>query len=241
MAFFNKMSLFLFNKYLFFNLFAFFALCDEDDFDLPIKLLYQDFNCEGIASQHRYDLELMTGKWYGLEILEFVEPTKFAPGICIEIDIKVNTSDSKPVVTFTWNEPNLKVEYTFLIMEADKKGEWSSNSYQTVTPIVPSFNHFSGKVFVIKIVQEEAILTFCIPNKKLYTLMLSRSRSMDKKRLDINRGLAARRIPYRGSYDYNVVPVQIKKYCVNASSGDIWPYKWIFCFVILAYSLFANK
>ncbi|RZB40171.1 uncharacterized protein BDFB_013885, partial [Asbolus verrucosus] len=80
-----------------------------------------------------------------------------------------------------WDENGSGTEY-HLRYNITRPGFWISSGPQNGSELEPIFGNFAGTVQVIKAVGNHLVLTFChqLPDRQLFTILLSREHTLDK-------------------------------------------------------------
>jgi hypothetical protein len=80
-----------------------------------------------------------------------------------------------------WDENGSGTEY-HLRYNTSRPGFWISSGPQNGSELEPAFSHFAGTIQIIKAVGNHLVLTFChqLPQRQLYTVLLSRQNKLDK-------------------------------------------------------------
>ncbi|RZF32566.1 hypothetical protein LSTR_LSTR013969 [Laodelphax striatellus] len=134
-----------------------------------------------IKNSNSYEL---MGMWYGIEIIQHRhEPGHHGHGEGKKV------VDTCPVLHFArtrndqlrlfWHEDVGTLEYFFSIPDPYNPGFWISSGPQNGTLIRKSYRQFAGTVQVMKAVGSHVVITFCSPNSELFSVILSRHKSLD--------------------------------------------------------------
>ncbi|XP_075236664.1 uncharacterized protein LOC142333444 [Lycorma delicatula] len=152
--------------------------------------------CPDFHSQRSLDLDQLMGMWYGVEVIQHRSDRGYAPGVTFVDSCPVlhfSKRDKPSELQLYWSEKAGTVEYQFNILNPSNPGFWMSFGPQNGSMVHKTYRQFAGVVQVMKAVASHVVLTFCSPNSELYTIILSRKRSLDKLEIRGVRNLLSRR------------------------------------------------
>jgi len=163
------------------------ARASSTEEDMAALVQYE--KCEILQSQEIIRMKLITGTWYVIEILHHRTDEKTYGRDLIEVTTCPTITLKYPAESDTelklyWNEDEGDVDYRFRINETTSPGKWESAGAQTgILTQLNKYVQFAGTVFVRKAVSDHMVLTFCSPNRQLYSLVVSRNKTLDDKDL----------------------------------------------------------
>lgn len=154
---------------------------NDDLYNRQYNYPYQEQTAEEIAAQQEYDRQVymrMTnpnynrGGRYGTPI----NAAELARRRALYGDIRR--------LRLLWDENGTGVEYT-MRYNVSTAGFWISSGPQNGSALEPQYNHFAGTVQVLKAVGNHMVLSFChqLPDRQLYTVLLSRVPMLNKQEI----------------------------------------------------------
>ncbi|XP_015371504.1 PREDICTED: uncharacterized protein LOC107167117 [Diuraphis noxia] len=145
-------------------------------------------HCGNLQLQENIQIKLITGTWYVIEILQHktddkqFHGEKFEVPTCPSVFLTLAGSDTD--LKLYWSEDTGDIEYLFKIKDKSSPGFWLSSGSQNGTLVqVTNYDQFAGMVYVRKAISNHMVLTFCSPNTQLYSVVLSRDKTLDAKEL----------------------------------------------------------
>jgi len=112
-----------------------------------------------------------------------------------------------------WDEKGTFTDYN-LRYNTTKAGFWFSSGPNNGSSLEPQFNHFAGTVQVLKAVGNHMVLLFChqLPDRQLYTVLLSRVQTLSRMEIHGVHNLLQRR---------GLPTTSIRKVCMHSTANVI--------------------
>lgn len=159
--------------------------------------------CSGLHPQQSMDLDQVLGMWYAVEVVYHWDSSRTnQPAGRTVVDscpvIHISRSHlNEHRLRMLWTENAGVIEYNFNVHDLRSPGFWMTLGAQNGTLMNSKrYRQFAGTVEVTKAVGTHMVLTFCTPGAELYSVILSREKSLpETELLGVNRMLEHRGLP----------------------------------------------
>ncbi|KAF6206631.1 hypothetical protein GE061_017867 [Apolygus lucorum] len=168
------------------------------------------YSCAGIGPQESLDIDETLGMWYTVEVVHHRYDSKFPRGetyvdTCPIVYLTKSTDKlhRESGIRLVWSESAGNLNYQFNVDTVNRPGFWISSGaqngnssqfenqsgadrfgiYGTMTTLNTPYRQFAGIVEVTKAVGSHMVLTFCMPGQQLFSIVMSRTKSLPKQEL----------------------------------------------------------
>uniref|UniRef100_A0A0A9Y1Y7 REST corepressor n=2 Tax=Lygus hesperus TaxID=30085 RepID=A0A0A9Y1Y7_LYGHE len=145
------------------------------------------YACAGIGPQESLDIDETLGMWYTVEVVHHRYDSKFPRGesyvdTCPIVYLTKSTDkmNRESGIRLVWSESAGNLNYQFNVDTINRPGFWISSGAQngTMTTLNTPYRQFAGIVEVTKAVGSHMVLTFCMPGQQLFSIVMSRTKSL---------------------------------------------------------------